>query len=101
MPDPADFAVENSLLIGTIVPDALVESFLEPAADSAQLSVASGKLSQAGGLVVSRQGSLVLPKGLRESKCRSGLRSEELCWAQWGYSKLSKLKIWSKMRWAA
>lgn len=62
--------------MGKIMPDALVESFLEPQADSAQPQVASSELSQAGGSAVNRQGSFVLPKGLDQSELRSGLRTE-------------------------
>lgn len=63
--------------MGRSMPDAPVESFLEPRADSAQPPVASSELSQAGsGSAVNRQGSFVLLKALDESELRSGLGSE-------------------------
>lgn len=62
--------------MGKIMPDAPVESFLEPQADSVQPPVASSELSQAGGSAVNREGSFVLPKGLDQRELRSGLRSE-------------------------
>lgn len=62
--------------MGKVVPDAFLESFLEPEADSVQPPVASSELSQAGGSAVNRQGSFILPKGLDQSELPLGLRSE-------------------------
>jgi len=76
VPDPTDLLAGNSSLTGKTMPDALVESFLEPQAGSVQPPMASSKLSQAGGLVMNRQGSFVLPKGLDRGELRWGLRSE-------------------------
>lgn len=94
------FAAENSSLMGKSMPDAPVESFLEPQADSAQPLVASSELSQAGGSAVNRQGSFVLLKGLDESKLTSRLRSEQLLGSM-GLLRLNERKIWSKMCQAA
>lgn len=86
--------------MGKSMPDAPVESFLEPQANSAQPPVASSELSQAGGSAVNRQGSFVLLKGLDESELRSCLRSEQLLGSM-GLLRLNERKIWSKMCQAA